>query len=122
MFFPTSNTLLGKWASKQRIAKSQNLLTSTQIEMLDSFGFVWDPPKVENNEWTYHFKTLKEALETTGKADFPSNSVSSTVNFWERSVTLLDLITCTIYLLVSGFTLVDAAAKTIQKWWQITVR
>ena len=60
---PREYPLLGNWVHTQRHYRLQNMLTSSQIKLLDSIDFIWDELE---NQWQECYEKLKQCIEENG--------------------------------------------------------
>jgi hypothetical protein len=62
------NPALGKWVSKQRVAKRRGALSSDRMVRLDALGFVWN---TDDAAWEERFAELAAFRESEGHCNVP---------------------------------------------------
>jgi hypothetical protein len=80
LFYPATDSTLGKWACRQRTLKRRNQLSADRFEALERFGFIWDPPHARQaNNWEVLYQECVEFKKQNGHLQVPLNSV---LNWW----------------------------------------
>jgi len=80
LFYPATDSPLGKWACRQRTLKRRDQIASDRKELLDKFGFLWDQPHARQcNNWIVLYKEAELFKKEHGHLNVPMNT---TLNWW----------------------------------------